>query len=540
MKYRYNAETGMLQVDVLAWPRTYGEVIREGHLWIASPHEYVLEDGRLWVYPLEPKTGKITVHGKRGDFSSNGIAVLDPTACTIHEEAGGTYELELEHPMDAGGKWREIMVERVIKAPVPARLTPEYDIYTPTQRKVYEVSASKAVLYAYIPYNETRTYYTWSFQNFGAPGSDVDWLWVPDPKQKQVSHSSPIETLSEGTRLTWLRDEGSWAWVVSPSGNTGVVAKSALGETYETIDGEPTDRLQARTIRDQLFRVYRTTIDTTARKIKAYARHIYYDQLGEVITYLYLQGASWQYGLNQIAGVPPGISPFKYYVEAAPGDDIFTEEYTGKNVVEAQLDPDTGVLPRSGKQMLWDNYNVYYMAPNEQAKGRLEYGHNLIGVTLDYSLDDVVNRIIPYGKDADDNLLYLPGWLVDAEGDAETIIRGRAITYDVKTGENDLETDEEARQKLIELAMEDLEEMAQPSVEMTVNLLLLGDTLEYAEYRDLDRLYLYDVVTIQDTAHGIDVEAMITEYDYDALAERYISIKIGSTTGARAWHNIVY
>ena len=38
-------------------------------------------------------------------FDDNGMMVLDPSVCTVHEVAGGEYDLHLEHPMDETGKY---------------------------------------------------------------------------------------------------------------------------------------------------------------------------------------------------------------------------------------------------------------------------------------------------------------------------------------------------------------------------------------------------------------------------------------------------
>lgn len=50
----------------------------------------------------------ITVHDKatpQNSFANNGLAVLCPSLCTITEELNGTYEVYMEHPLDADGKY---------------------------------------------------------------------------------------------------------------------------------------------------------------------------------------------------------------------------------------------------------------------------------------------------------------------------------------------------------------------------------------------------------------------------------------------------
>ena len=58
-------------------------------------------------------------------FSNNGICILDPVSCEVHEVVGGQYELELQHPLDDLGKHLMLTEERLIKAPVPPTFIPE-------------------------------------------------------------------------------------------------------------------------------------------------------------------------------------------------------------------------------------------------------------------------------------------------------------------------------------------------------------------------------------------------------------------------------
>lgn len=66
----------------------------------------------------------ITVHAydtPQADFETesvdgNGLAILMPTICSITEELNGTYELYMEHPIDAEGRWKLLEVDNIIKA----------------------------------------------------------------------------------------------------------------------------------------------------------------------------------------------------------------------------------------------------------------------------------------------------------------------------------------------------------------------------------------------------------------------------------------
>ena len=52
-------------------------------------------------------------------FAGNGDAVLIPTECRHIQAAAGKYDLTIKHPVDPWGKWKHIVPEAVIRAPVP-------------------------------------------------------------------------------------------------------------------------------------------------------------------------------------------------------------------------------------------------------------------------------------------------------------------------------------------------------------------------------------------------------------------------------------
>lgn len=51
------------------------------------------------------------------DYAHNGDAVLLPTTATVHPILNGAWEASLEHPIDQGGRWRQIVNGAVVKMP---------------------------------------------------------------------------------------------------------------------------------------------------------------------------------------------------------------------------------------------------------------------------------------------------------------------------------------------------------------------------------------------------------------------------------------
>ena len=42
-------------------------------------------------------------------FDGNGLATLLPTTCKVTEQAGGLFELEMEHPGTTDGRWKYLV-----------------------------------------------------------------------------------------------------------------------------------------------------------------------------------------------------------------------------------------------------------------------------------------------------------------------------------------------------------------------------------------------------------------------------------------------
>ena len=71
------------------------------------------------------------------DFSGNGLGAVTPMSCTVTETLNGEWELTLEHPLDAQGKWRRLIEGNILRAPVPAASTPQVKLAPQTGGGVY-------------------------------------------------------------------------------------------------------------------------------------------------------------------------------------------------------------------------------------------------------------------------------------------------------------------------------------------------------------------------------------------------------------------
>ena len=91
------------------------------------------------------------------DFSGNGLGVVQPQSCTVTETLNGEWERTLVHPIDEYGKWTRLSEGNILRAPVPAAMTPRIRISVPgedTRLDVYQVDTD-TVSYTHLRAHET-------------------------------------------------------------------------------------------------------------------------------------------------------------------------------------------------------------------------------------------------------------------------------------------------------------------------------------------------------------------------------------------------
>lgn len=445
----------------------------------------------------------ITIYDKNASsFSGNGIGVLWPDSCVVNEEANGQYEIDMVHPMTDDMRYMLIEVDRILRVPVPKRYTP------------YAAILSNTVTYSVISnrYLHSR----------------------PDPA------SPALELLKAGDTVTLMQTGASYHLVTSSSGTTGWALASNLSY-LSTVAGAPDESKQTWQERYQLFRIYRVEKDTKALNMRVYARHISYDLIWRTLRACDMAGLTMQQALDKLSAQAQPPHGFELKTDTARK---VTVDCSMMNAIEALLDPDLG-LANQGKprlEVIRDNYTIWLLEDGGKTRNDpIMHGRNLLGAEAEINYDNVCNRIFPVGQNADGAPLWLDSPYYIDSPDIETgdIIRAKTIEYhDVKVGskdENDVEyTIETARAALTAKAQEEFSGgIDKPQYNLRVDFVLLGDTEEFAAYRGLDRLYLWDSVRIIDSLHSIEITADVTGYEYDVLAGRYTQMTLGTTSGER-------
>ena len=490
-------------------------------------------------------------------FAGLGLGVLNPVSCTVSEEAGGEYTLEMDYPLDNEGLWKRITPLRIIVAPVPVCDTPPIDASgdITVGMEIWAVSAANTEMFPSIPvqtnwisnhkyYQGNRVIYNYYFYNCANPpkqpdgvysqtaGFNTDGAW-----SKMYRAVNPVAKLNTGTLLYVSANASGYLRCRLASGTGGYVSNSRA-HYVRTATQEDIDNMNAgaRMIQTQAFRITDVEVDTEAGLLHVNAQHISYDYASQYVGNLDLNGDTLTNAvlLIQSAVIPNGEGAPIIHCE--DGDLTITGSYTTKTTVEALLDPEIGLVSQAHCRLVRDNLE-FFLLPNEATdRGyRITWGVNLKGVKWKRDVSKLATRVIPFGKQANGRNLYLlTPFYVASERDGQYAIPAyEMLQVDVRVGgetpDGGTYTNETAREVLAAEGQKRFDEdhVDLPVITVEVDFVMLGTTEEYAALRGLERVSLYDQVTVFCPDLGIDVSAQVKSYSWDAIRERYNKITLG-------------
>ena len=510
--------------------------------------------------------GLITLHdGSARNFGASlGMAVLTPTKCTVTETAGGDYSLSLEHPITPDGRWKLIQPWMLVRVPVPMSDTPAIDASggIVLGYEIWVVTVAAAGLYdsnSYIRYpawEAGKTYAVGAYVRYNGrnyrckvPNNYSTWvagcwynLGTGDPQSKL--------SLSQGTRLYVSIAGAEWLTVKLPTGETGYCKRAECeyvrDATQEDIDALKTS---ARSIRAQVFRL--TDVTVTTQGVTASGQHASYDFSAQVMAGLNVAGSDLPNAVLDLRANILGATDKPEIYTQDTEIVINTDWSAGSSPVEAILSPDSGLVTQAKARLIRDNWDFFLLQNNGDDRGyRIVYGVNLTGVTWKRDFSTVVTRVIPVGKNSDGSTLYLDTsggghiWVESDLADNYPMTAWKYLDTGVKVGDEDpdgnpytVETARAEMQRQAEACFSESHE-DEPQVELEVTFVQLGDADAFSQYKALERVSLYDWVTVEHHDLGISTRAQVKSYEWDALRRRFDRITLGDVfridTGALA------
>jgi len=382
---------------------------------------------------------------------------------------------------------------------------------------------------------------------------DTNWLcWknlcALEEQQRAYDPGVVERQLAVNDLVVKVADAGSYYKVrVYGTSVYGFVDKTAVTEQTERVQ----DTIPAQTIVDQLFRIYEVGADDETNTVTVRARHISYDFKGNSTLDCVITNASPQ---EAIAALQTALvdEDLRTVATNVTGKTV-TADWSFKNPVNALLDPDIGLMGKLGARLVRNNENFYLLSGNGRSGITIAYGVNMLGVNWTRNIENVVTRVIPRSGTSDKGYLYISNggkingstapdqgkmYIESANSGDYQRTRYMILNCNYSVGQEYEKADgtkakyteadvlAKMREDAISVFIKDHADGA--DIELDVEFLLLGDTEEYKQYKGLQTVCLYDVVTVKTGKSGIDAEAVVTEYEYDCLRKRYNSIKLGT------------
>lgn len=448
------------------------------------------------------------------DFSGNGFGAVTPMSCTVTETLNGEWELTLVHDIDERSKWTRLSEGCILRAPVPAAMTPSVGLVTQQyQTSTYDVQIYKIT--------------TKSGPLHLRSGTGTNYRILGKYKKGRE-----VIVLNKTT--------SSWYEVTAPDGKHGYMASQYLTfqrtetQTVQTNVGFRNQVIEARQLRDQPFRIYRVVPELD--KVTVYARHIFYDLLDNMIKSLKPSPSAVGASVVQsLSGACLSSHDFSFYSDLiSTAEDV---EWENINPVEAMLG-ENGLVSKYGAELARDWYDVFlvrHVGNNTDVSIREK--KNLTGISYDVDETDVVTRIMPTGEDADGNILYLPELYIDSPNlNAYTHPKWIHLPISEAKEVTDGDDQKSKTQCYAEMRKAAQDEYAKgcdlPTITLKVDFVNCSDAEEYKQYAALTDIFLGDSVRVIARRLGVEVSMRMTQYTYDCLTKKYTSVTLGTVADA--------
>lgn len=394
----------------------------------------------------------------------------------------------------------------------------------------------------------------------------------PRTVYKKKKKGGKLVVLKSGDEVFVLekdeKEDKRWK-VRTPRNGDGYMLPEALelvqGGEYDIRDNWKIiqDVVSPWSITTQLFRIYKVTKSISSVKVEA--RDVAYDCLNNIYSSSYAGSITLAQMVKSLktdtfgalSGHGSGYDLINFSTpDGYLMDNITKNEYRGKTLTEVMVGESSGICAKFNVIRVVDNYDVYFIKDPGINRGfTIQYGKNMTGVDYEINDDEIYTAVIPVGKNKKGDPLYLgPQKSKDAKknyiGWAGNIIwsvnkdkyptkRFYVLECDVqaksdKTAEIDYAMDQMRYLAESKIHAADKKtnaqdgDMDEPKITVTVEFINLGDTEEYKQFKNLEKCFLHDYVTIRHPDLGIDVTARVTEMEWDCLLDRMNKITLGN------------
>lgn len=465
------------------------------------------------------------------DLDTTGlVGDLMPVSCYFDEAKNGESVLTMRLIYDDLHKWAAVKVGSYIKAMVPVRVPPKisdnaYDREIMTYRVKASVTASATiwqstgVVFPSMSFPEEKALF---YQSMGVGAVDLKKPVKVKRRIKAGTEVQVLETKDDGTCRVYAKGIGKgWTFLE----NLEPVVASTIPDTFSGVESVVTpSRLEY-----QLFQV--TAIEQTLDHVDVTAQHVFYELLHSYTNYKTEWPVEAYEAINGVFGGMVTVDE-RFTCLTDTAEKAGALDYERKNVVQALLDPENGLCAQYGLSLIRDNYDLYALKNVGSDRGFVvEYSKNMLSVERTEDITDVVTRIIPMGRTRKGDPVFLDGtiWVDSAHIGDYSFPRTMYLNCSDTATESDTMSLAQVKENLRERAQAEFDAGCDlPALSMTVDFISLGDTEEYQQYRGLDKVYLFDRITVRDRVRGYDYAAEVVAIRHNVLTGLLESVTLGS------------
>lgn len=270
----------------------------------------------------------------------------------------------------------------------------------------------------------------------------------------------------------------------------------------------------------QAFRIYKISKPMNG-VVTVSAEHISYHLSSIIVSPFSANNAAE--ALAKIKENSMSDNPFEFWTDKTEGANMSTALPMSARALLGGVEG--SVIDTYTGEYEFDNYTVKLHQNRGSDNGVvIAYAKNLTGVKFEERLDNVVTGAIAVwiAKDENDNVINA------VYGDLQTVETELSYSRNVVVDCSlDFET-EPTKEKLNSKARQYIKEnKSAPYFSVAVEFVNLGDTEEYKQFKQFEKISLCDTVTVKHPMFGIDVKAKVIKTVYDSVNERYEKIQIG-------------
>lgn len=283
----------------------------------------------------------------------------------------------------------------------------------------------------------------------------------------------------------------------------------------------------------QPFRIYKIS-RPIGGMVTIYAEHISY-QTNHIPVMPFFNrtpaGAMQKIKDNAVTACPFNLST------DISSDNSFTCS-TPKSMRQMLIGADESFVSIYGGEIDFDMYDITVKSSIGTDNGVIiAYGKNLVDLNQEENIANTITGICPYATHSNGEIettLTLPSG-EECLLTEHKYSHPRVTTVDLTSEmtEEDWAGDITAQRTALKTYAENYiktHSVGVPEVSITVDFVNLGDSTEYSGLKNLNRLRIYDWITVEFSELGVNSKAQVCKTEYDVIAEKYNKITVGALT----------